>query len=194
MVVDGGVDIRPITAVISRPLPPIHHPSNRLVDLAFYCPPPAPPTGTPGKPESKTLHLVATFFDIDDCRYSISRLVAMNSRTCHRFVITKIRAGVVHVHDSCEPGLVLGTYLTCFPSAAQPTYFSDPVVWKGAQETLSNQSSLLHLALCCPRWRGRRICGCGWLASSQKVYIHKDDNRCHRSAQVVSKLVVSCNC
>ncbi len=76
-------DLGVCAAVLTRPLPPIHHPSSRLVNLTFYCPPPShapsPPMSVAPKVDPKgpmyPLYLAATFLDFDDCmfRLSISR-------------------------------------------------------------------------------------------------------------------------
>ncbi|TBU35719.1 hypothetical protein BD311DRAFT_783359 [Dichomitus squalens] len=69
------IEYRPgVPPVLSRPLPPIHHPSSRLVDLTFYCPPPShapnPPLSIAPKADPKgpqhPLYLAATFLDADD--------------------------------------------------------------------------------------------------------------------------------
>ncbi|KAI0780677.1 hypothetical protein BD413DRAFT_463229 [Trametes elegans] len=61
--------------VTTHPLPPIFHPSSQLIDLAFFCPPPAQRSApaSPSKPGSKgpgaaahTLYLTATFLDTSD--------------------------------------------------------------------------------------------------------------------------------
>ncbi|KAI1794605.1 hypothetical protein LXA43DRAFT_1114337, partial [Ganoderma leucocontextum] len=63
-----------VPPVFTRPLPPIHHPSSRLVNLVFYCPPPShapnPPMSVAPKADPKgpmyPLYLAATFLDFDD--------------------------------------------------------------------------------------------------------------------------------
>ena len=72
---------RDVLAVVTRPLPPLYHPSAQLVDLAFYCPPPNQANSSPAKPNSKgpgtgtrSLYLTATFLDGGDCKYSVPEL------------------------------------------------------------------------------------------------------------------------
>ena len=63
-------------AVLSRPLPPIHHQSSRLVDLTFYCPPPSHASNPSQKTDPKgpmyPLYLAATFLDAEDCKPQVS--------------------------------------------------------------------------------------------------------------------------
>ncbi|KAI0333503.1 hypothetical protein GY45DRAFT_1319460 [Cubamyces sp. BRFM 1775] len=68
------LEYRPnVLPVVTRPLPPLYHPSAQLVDLAFYCPPPNQALSSPAKPNSKgpgtgtrSLYLTATFLDGGD--------------------------------------------------------------------------------------------------------------------------------
>ncbi|KAI8989685.1 hypothetical protein BD414DRAFT_484925 [Trametes punicea] len=59
-----------VPPVMTRPLGPLCRPSAQLVDLVFFCPPPAPVTASPTKPgpgqEAHTLYLAATFLDSGD--------------------------------------------------------------------------------------------------------------------------------
>ncbi|KAI0647318.1 hypothetical protein C8Q79DRAFT_908461 [Trametes meyenii] len=58
--------------ILTRPLPPIYHPTSRLVDLVFFCPPPhinAPNIKSEPKvsgTEAHDLYLAATFLDTAD--------------------------------------------------------------------------------------------------------------------------------
>ncbi|CDO73540.1 hypothetical protein BN946_scf185014.g10 [Trametes cinnabarina] len=65
------LEYRPgVPPVMTRPIPPLYHPSAQLADLAFYCPPPTNPIASPSKTDTTarphTLYLAATFFDIGD--------------------------------------------------------------------------------------------------------------------------------